>query len=68
LSSTWARRLQFEFPQCKTDLAATTGEGVKSNYTLPKDVFKSFRQIYQSIMKRRAPFVKAMQQGKPFKK
>ena len=34
---------------------------------LPKDVFKSFRQIYQSIMKRRAPFVKAMQQ-KPLNK
>jgi hypothetical protein len=30
---------------------------------LPKDVFKSFRQIYQSIMKRRAAYVKAMQQG-----
>ena len=28
----------------------------------PKDVFKSFRQIYQSIMKRRGAFVKAMQQ------
>ena len=35
---------------------------------LPKDVFKSFRQIYQSIMKKRGGFVKAMQQGKPLKK
>ena len=43
LSSTWARRLQFEFPQCKTDLSLTTGEGVKSNYTLPKDVFKLYK-------------------------
>ena len=43
LSSTWARRLQFEFPQCKTDLDSTTGEGVKSNYTLPKDVFKLYK-------------------------
>lgn len=34
----------------------------------PKDVQKSFRQIYQSIMKRRAAFVRAMQQGKPLKK
>jgi hypothetical protein len=34
---------------------------------LPKDIQKSFRQIYQSIMKRRAPFVKAMQQ-KPLNK
>lgn len=35
---------------------------------LPKDVFKSFRQIYQSIMKRRAAYVKAMQQGTPLTK
>lgn len=32
---------------------------------LPKDIQKSFRQIYESIMKRRSSFVKAMQQGKP---
>jgi len=32
---------------------------------LPKDIQKSFRQIYESIMERRSSFVKAMQQGKP---
>lgn len=43
LSATWARRLIYEFPQCKTDLAGTIGEGVKSNYVLPKDVFSLYK-------------------------
>ena len=58
LSSTWARRLQFEFPQCKTDLAATTGEGVKSNYTLPKDVFKLYKSAsLHTKLERKTPAV-----------
>ena len=57
LSSTWARRLQFEFPQCKTDLSATTGEGVKSNYTLPKDVFKLYKSAsLHTKLDRKTPF------------
>lgn len=57
LSSTWARRLQFEFSQCKTDLAVTTGEGVKSNYTLPKDVFKLYKSAsLHTKLDRKTPF------------
>ncbi|MDD5215385.1 MAG: zonular occludens toxin domain-containing protein [Methylococcales bacterium] len=57
LSSTWARRLQFEFPQCKTDLAFTTGEGVKSNYVLPKEVFSLYKSAsLHTKLERKTPF------------
>jgi zona occludens toxin len=57
LSSTWARRLQFEFPQCKTDLSFTTGEGVKSNYTLPKEVFSLYKSAsLHTKLERKKPF------------
>jgi zona occludens toxin len=57
LSSTWARRLQFEFPQCKTDLSFTTGEGVKSNYTLPKEVFSLYKSAsLHTKVQRKKPF------------
>jgi hypothetical protein len=35
---------------------------------LPKDIQKSFRQKYESIMKRRGAWVESMQLGKPLKK
>ncbi|MGB4497794.1 MAG: zonular occludens toxin domain-containing protein [Methylococcaceae bacterium] len=58
LSSTWARRLQFEFPQCKTDLGSTTGEGIKSNYTLPKNVFSLYKSAsLHTKLDRKKPFV-----------
>lgn len=58
LSSTWARRLQYEFPQCKTDLTATIGEGVKSNYVLPKDVFSLYKSAsLHTKLNRKKPLV-----------
>ena len=57
LSSTWARRKQFEYPQCKTDLSATTGEGIESTYTLPKDVFKLYKSAsLHTKLERKVPF------------
>lgn len=58
LTSSWARRIQFEFPQCKTDLGATVGEGIKSNYVLPKDVFSLYKSAsLHTKLERKKPFV-----------
>ena len=58
LTSSWARRIQYEFPQCKTDLGATVGEGIKSNYTLPKDVFSLYKSAsLHTKVERKKPLV-----------
>jgi zona occludens toxin len=58
LTSTWARRVQHEWAQCKTDLSSTTDESIKSNYTLPKDVFKLYESasLHTSVT-RKKPWV-----------
>ena len=43
LTATWARRVQHEWSQCKTDLSSTLDESIKSSYVLPKDVFKLYK-------------------------
>lgn len=58
LTATWARRVQYEFPQCKTDLGATVGEGIKSNYKLPIDVFKLYKSAsLHTKLDRKKPIV-----------
>ncbi len=58
LTSTWARRVQHEWAQCKTDISSTTDESIKSNYKLPKDVFKLYKSAsLHTSVNRKKPFV-----------
>lgn len=58
LTATWARRVQHEWAQCKTDLSATTDESIKSNYVLPKDVFKLYKSAsLHTSVSRKKPWV-----------
>lgn len=58
LSATWARRVQHEWNQCKTDIDSTIGESIKSNYTLPKEVFKLYKSAsLHTTVSRKKPWV-----------
>lgn len=58
LTSTWARRVQHEWAQCKTDVSSTTDESIKSNYVLPKDVFKLYKSAsLHTKVERKKPWV-----------
>lgn len=58
LTATWARRVQHEWAQCKTDVSSTTEESIKSNYVLPKDVFKLYKSAsLHTTVQRKKPWV-----------
>lgn len=58
LTATWARRVQHEWAQCKTDLSSTLDESIKSNYVLPKDVFKLYKSAsLHTTVTRKKPWV-----------
>lgn len=58
LTATWARRIQHEWSQCKTDVSSTNTESIKSNYTLPKDVFKLYKSAsLHTTVTRKKPLV-----------
>lgn len=58
LTATWARRVQHEWAQCKTDLSSTLDESIKSNYVLPKDVFKLYKSAsLHTSVSRKKPWV-----------
>lgn len=58
LTATWARRIQHEYNQCKTDLGSTTGESLKSNYVINKDVFSLYKSAsLHTKVERKKPLV-----------
>ena len=58
LTATWARRVQHEWAQCKTDLSSTLDESIKSSYVLPKDVFKLYKSAsLHTSVSRKKPWV-----------
>jgi zona occludens toxin len=58
LTATWARRVQHEWAQCKTDLSSTLDESIKSSYVLPKNVFKLYKSAsLHTSVSRKKPWV-----------
>lgn len=57
LTSSFARRIQYEYPTCKTDLTGTVGEGIKSTYKLPTHVFDLYKSSsLHTTVTRKKPF------------